>query len=576
MWKILRVFYGFLLEKKAVFILFVLLMGLVGATNAVLPFLNKTLIERIADKEVSTLSSLIAVYLAFIISKLFLWVLAMHMGDHVLIDTAASARKKVFKYLHDLDFAYHANRSTGSLISAMKRGDSAFFSFFFALNQRVIEVVIGFTTMFITFVLLQPIVGIVAFVSLLLTLAVCFFAIRYNLVTRAVFNETEDEVSAIIVDNMIGFETVKLFAKEKWEQKRLDDAFKKWKKALWVHSNSFRIYDVSIGIPLNISIGLVLYMTVLNITNGAFQLGDFVVILTFINVFFPQVWELIWAFRDIGKNYTDIEKYFAILDNKIEVKDPEKILSLPPISGQIDFEKVGFTYNKSKHRQIKDFDLNIKSGESVALVGRSGAGKTTIVKLLMRFYDVDSGAIKIDGIDIKDMTKEQLRSLIGVVPQEPVLFNNTISYNIAYGADNADEKQIKAAAKMANIYEFIESLPEKWETHVGERGIKLSGGQKQRLAIARMILSNPKIIIFDEATSHLDSESEKLIQEAFWKAAKGKTTIIIAHRLSTVMRSDKIVVIEKGKISEIGTHKELVANHDSLYKYLWDLQINIT
>ncbi|MBI3954779.1 ATP-binding cassette domain-containing protein, partial [Candidatus Collierbacteria bacterium] len=207
-----------------------------------------------------------------------------------------------------------------------------------------------------------------------------------------------------------------------------------------------------------------------------------------------------------------------------------------------------------------------------ALVGRSGAGKTTVVKLLMRFYDVEKGAITIDKINIKDFTKSQLRSFIGVVPQEPILFNNTIGYNIGYGVDKASAKEIKTAARMANLGNFIETLSEKYETNVGERGIKLSGGQKQRLAIARMILSNPDIIIFDEATSNLDSESEKLIQEAFWQIAKNKTTIIIAHRLSTIMRADRIIVMDCGKIIEMGSHRDLLTKKNGLYKHFWDLQ----
>jgi len=214
----------------------------------------------------------------------------------------------------------------------------------------------------------------------------------------------------------------------------------------------------------------------------------------------------------------------------------------------------------------------IPAGKSVAFVGKSGVGKTTLVKLLMRFYDTTEGNIKIDGINIKDFTKSRLRSFMGVVPQEPILFNNTIGYNIAYGKIDATYEEIKSAAKIANIDGFIDDLPQKYDTEVGERGVKLSGGQKQRLAIARMVLSDPDIIIFDEATSQLDSESEKLIQDAFWKVARGKTTIIIAHRLSTVIRADEIVVMSKGKIVEKDTHKNLLKNTGSLYNKFWNLQ----
>ena len=277
----------------------------------------------------------------------------------------------------------------------------------------------------------------------------------------------------------------------------------------------------------------------------------------------------------MDKSYVDIETYFGLLDNEVTVKDPEKPIKPDHISGQINFNNVTFSYKDGKQGALKNFDLKIKKGQSIAIVGKSGSGKTTLIKLLLRFFDTDKGTITIDNININNLCKDHLRGLIGVVPQEPILFNNTIGYNIGYGKENATLGEIRVAAHLANIDEFIESTKNKYETYVGERGVKLSGGQKQRLAIARMILSNPAIIIFDEATSQLDSESEKLIQDAFWKVREGKTTIIIAHRLSTVARADRIVVMEEGKIKEVGTHSELLKNKDSLYKHFWDLQIKL-
>ena len=255
--------------------------------------------------------------------------------------------------------------------------------------------------------------------------------------------------------------------------------------------------------------------------------------------------------------------------------DPANPVFKKHVGGEVKFNHVQFAYGNRIKNAINDVDLEIKKGESVALVGRSGSGKTTLVKLLMRFYDINEGSITIDGINIKDFTKDTLRDFIGMVPQEPILFNNTVAYNIGYGKDKTNLSEIREAAKIANIDDFIESLPKKYETEVGERGVKLSGGQKQRLAIARMILSDPDIVVFDEATSQLDSESEKLIQDAFWKARAGKTTIIVAHRLSTIMRADKIVVMEHGKIKEVGNHKSLLAKKDSLYSHFWNLQIKL-
>ena len=244
------------------------------------------------------------------------------------------------------------------------------------------------------------------------------------------------------------------------------------------------------------------------------------------------------------------------------------------IKGKIEFNNVTFKYDESRKDAVEKINLTVHNGQSIALVGRSGSGKTTLIKLLMRFYDVDKGSISVDGIDVRKFSKSNLRSFMGVVPQERIFFNNSMGYNIGYGKENVSKDEIIAAAKIANLNEFIGTLPKKYATQVGERGIKLSGVQKQRLAIARMILSDPDIIIFDEATSQLDSENEKLIQEALWKVSQNRTTIIIAHRLSTAMRADRIVVMEKGKIKESGSHLELLSQEKSLYRHFWELQVN--
>lgn len=392
---------------------------------------------------------------------------------------------------------------------------------------------------------------------------------------RADFNTEEDHISGIITDNLINFETVKYFAKEEWERNRLRQDFKKWTSVLWGFANTFRLIDITVGSIGNIGLFLVLFISLKQLVAAELTPGQFVLVLGFITDFYPKFYQLIFRFRDLAKNYTDLQTYFAILDNQIVIKDPVKPVHKEEVKGEIEFKNITFTYPEGKARSLHDFNLHIRNGQSVALVGKSGVGKTTIVKLLMRLYDIQKGDIAIDGINIKKFSKSQLRSFMGIVPQEPILFNNSIAFNIGYGAENATIAEIKAAAAMANMDDFIESLPKKYETNVGERGIKLSGGQKQRLAIARMILSNPDIIIFDEATSHLDSESEKAIQDAFWKAAKDKTTIIIAHRLATVVKADKIIVLEEGKIVEEGSHRALIAKKNGVYRHFWEMQSEV-
>jgi len=304
------------------------------------------------------------------------------------------------------------------------------------------------------------------------------------------------------------------------------------------------------------------------------QFGVLFAFIQFTEMFFRPVRDLSEKYDILQQAMASSERIFKLLDDNTFVLNPENPVLLTKIKGEIEFKNVWFAYNPGEY-VIKNVSFNIHPGETIAIVGATGAGKTSLINILTRFYDIEKGSITIDGIDIKNFAKSDLRSFIGVVPQEPILFNNSIAYNIGYGRDNPEPNEIRAAAKLANISEFIESLPDKYETEVGERGVKLSGGQKQRLAIARMILSNPDIVIFDEATSHLDSESEKLIQNAFWKARADKTTIIIAHRLSTVMRADKIIVMDRGKITETGTHNSLLKQKDSLYSHFWNLQIKL-
>lgn len=283
------------------------------------------------------------------------------------------------------------------------------------------------------------------------------------------------------------------------------------------------------------------------------------------------------VFRNGAKRFSDLKTYFEVLDENVSVPDPLNPLPISNITGLVSFKSVSFAYH-SQNPVFTDFSLSIKPGESVALVGLSGSGKTTLVKLLMRMYDIQSGEITIDDINIQKVSKTSLRNIIGIVPQDPLMFNHSLRYNVSYADQTASDEVVWESLKLAKLDQFVKSLPDGLETKVGERGIKLSGGQRQRLAIARVLLEKAKIIVLDEATSSLDSESEGVVQEAFWNLVKDpkepRTSIIIAHRLSTVMRSDRIVVLDKGQIAEMGTHKELLKKKTGLYKHLWSLQQN--
>ncbi len=575
MFKTLKIFFRFIFRKKLVYILVIALVVITSILQSITPYFLKLFVDTIPELNYQSLLNILFVYIAVVAGSLITDVASGWLGDVVLLDAARDARTEIFKHVQDLDFGFHSGKSTGSLISAFKRGDGAFFDLFQTLHFNLLSVIVTTCVMVFFFTKVNLYIAILMLGAVTLTVIATRFLIMNNVRRRNEFNNVEDVVSGIITDNMINYETVKLFAKEKWEVTRLKDAFKNWTKKLWGYANSFRYIDITLGIIINTSTFLVMFIMLSLTAKGTINVGDFVLIVGFIGIFFPKLWNLVWSTRNIAKNYADLEKYFGLLDEAIEVEDPKNPVVIDHVYGEIAFKNVNFAYKNRSRNAINRLTLKIEQGQSVALVGRSGSGKTTLVKLLMRFYDVTSGEITIDGINIKDFTKDTLRGFIGMVPQEPILFNNTIAYNIGYGKNHAKLKEIREAAKIANIDDFIQSLPKKYETEVGERGVKLSGGQKQRLAIARMILSDPDIVIFDEATSQLDSESEKLIQDAFWKARAGKTTIIVAHRLSTIMRADKIVVMEKGKIKEIGTHKSLLAKKDSLYSHFWNLQIKL-
>ncbi|MBU0567587.1 ABC transporter ATP-binding protein/permease [bacterium] len=572
MLKILKTFYRFVLKKRLVATAFFATIIAAPLVEGILPLYYKLFVDEIPNLNYDKLLSILIAYIGIRIVILLLHTITRFLGDSLVIPAVADLKETVFTHLHDLDFSFHTNKSSGSLISAIKRGDGAFWNFHNSIHFRLVNVLVSFFVMLYFFRLLDIRIAFLAILSFLLALVITAIFVKKNVKTRATMNKQEDKISGVIVDNMINFETVKLFAKEVWEKNRLKNIHKDWINAVWKFANTFRALDLAMGTVINTSIFLLLFFSLKLTLEKTITTGDFVLVVGFASFFYPKVFEMVWGFRDMAKGYSDLRRYFGLLDNQVEVKDPVKSVKIKRIVGEIEYKNTSFSYGDSKVDAISNINLQIRPGQSVALVGKSGAGKTTIVKLLMRFSDVTKGEIKVDRVNIKKLKKSHLRSFMGVVPQEPVLFNNTIGYNIAYGRENATKREIKAAAKLANIHDFIISLADGYKTKVGERGIKLSGGQKQRVAIARMILSDPEIVIFDEATSQLDSESEKLIQEAFWKAVKNKTTIIIAHRLSTVMRADKIVVMEDGKIVEVGSHNELIRKKGGHYKHFWDLQ----
>lgn len=571
--KVLKTFYSFFWKYKIYFI-FSFITAFIGVLfSSLLPFIYRYLIDNFSGMTRQTFFLVVGVYAAARMGGNLFSNLSYYTGDKASIPAARDARIKVFSYLQNLDFAFHTTKKSGEFISKIRRGDGAFFDIESLINRELIDdlfnlFVVGAALSFVDIKIVYTLVA-----ALLLIVLVSFVLVKKNMSTREAYNKEEDNLSHLIADNLINYETVKYFAKEKREIFSLKEAFKEWQRTLWNFALTFRQMHIAVTSVSTIAIAIILAMAASDVMNGSATAGDFVLVVSFAVQVFPSFERLVFKIRRLAKSYTDIKDYFAILDFPLVVKDPEQPLKFEYEKGAIEFKNLSFAYANGQDA-LKNISITMPAGCSTALVGRSGSGKTTMMKLLMRVYDPVEGQVLVDGFDISKIKKEDLRRNIGIVPQEPILFNNTIGYNIGYPLENASKEEIEAAAKLANLHDFIITLEKGYDTVVGERGVKLSGGQKQRLAIARVFLLNPKIIIFDEATSHLDSESERLIQDSMEKLAQGKTFIAIAHRLSTVMKADKIVVLDNGKIIEEGTHEELLSQNSGIYKRLWELQTN--
>lgn len=478
---------------------------------------------------------------------------------------------QVFRHLHEMSLRFHLQRQTGRLTRDIERG------------QRGITTLIDFTLFSIlptivevTLVLAVLIHGydwtfaVITVGALAAYLAYTILVTEWRTYMRRRMNEFDSQASARATDSLLNYETVKYFSNERWEEKHYDESLMLWERAAIRNQTSLSVLNLGQSAIIAVAVTLMMWRATVGVVDGVMTIGDLVLVNALMIQLYIPLNLLGMVYREIRQSLTDMERLFTINEMEVEIADAPEALALQVDRGEIRFEKVSFHYEASRSI-LENISFSVGAGKTVAVVGPSGAGKSTLSRLLFRFYDVTEGAISIDGQDIRSVTQRSLRAAIGIVPQDTVLFNQTLEYNIAYGRTSAMREEIEAVARMAQLDDFIARLPEGYATQVGERGLKLSGGEKQRVAIARTLLKRPQILIFDEATSSLDSRSEKQIQAAIRDIAREHTTLIIAHRLSTIVDADEILVLEHGRIVERGQHASLLAR-EGLYARMWRLQ----
>ncbi len=550
------------------------LLVLAKVTNVYVPILYKNAVDALGEPVAQAVAVPIALILAYGAAR----VLAQAFGevrDAIFAPVSQRAIRnlalEVFRHLHALSLRYHLERQTGGLSRVIERGTQG------------MEFLIRFTTFNILPTLFEIVLvgGILwtlydwrfAAVTLGAVTAYIAFSVvlsewRIKFVRR--MNDADTDANAKAIDSLLNYETVKYFGNEDHEARRFDVGRRRYETAAIRSSRTLSLLNIGQGTLIAIGLVSVMSMAGQGVVEGTMTLGDFVAVNAFLIQLYVPLNMLGFAYREIRSALVNMEKMFGLLDVPAEIADRPGAPALAVSGGEVVFDHVDFHYEQARPI-LHDVSFRVPAGKTVAIVGSSGAGKSTVSRILFRFYDVASGSVKIDGQDIRDVRQASLRAAIGVVPQDTVLFNDTIYYNIAYGRPDASREEIEQAARLARIHDFIVALPQGYEATVGERGLKLSGGEKQRVAIARTILKNPRILLFDEATSALDTRTEQEIQRSLEEVSRGRTTVVIAHRLSTVINADEIVVLDHGRVVERGRHGELLAR-DGLYADMWRRQ----
>ncbi len=559
-------------KGRAVFALVCLVLS--KWANVSVPLVLREIIDHFEGKQEQLVVVPIALVVAYGVFRL-LSSLFNELRDSIFARVRFHAMRelsnKVMRHLHQLSLRFHLERKTGAISRDIERGSRSIGSLMNYLVFSMIPIVIEFSL--IAIILLSQYtwffavtIFATAFVYIIFTLLMSDWRMDY----RHRMNKLDSEANTVAFDSLINYETVKYFNNETLEMKRYDELMDGWEDVAVKSQTTMSMLNFGQGTIIAVGVTLIMFLGVNGVSNGTISIGGLVMVNALMLQLFIPLNSLGIIYRQIKYTLADMDLVFKLLKKEPEIQDEKNANDLIIDKGEVRFENIDFSYQKERGI-LHGVDFTIPAGKTVAVVGFSGGGKSTLVRLLFRFYDVIKGKILIDGQDISQVTQDSLRKAIGIVPQDTVLFNESIFYNIQYGNLSATTAEVKQAAKMAHIDKFIESLPDGWDSIVGERGLKLSGGEKQRVAIARTILKNPLILIFDEATSSLDSTTEQAIQKTLHEISSETTTLIIAHRLSTIVDADMIIVMEAGKIIERGSHQELLAKKGR-YLSMWELQ----
>jgi ATP-binding cassette, subfamily B, heavy metal transporter len=501
--------------------------------------------------------------------------LFQELRDVVFVRVAQRAMRRValgvFRHLHSLSLRFHLERQTGGMTRDIERGTNGISTLLSYLLFSILPVLLEFAL--VAAVLLGRFdwrFAAITFGAVGLYIAFTVLVTEWRMEIRRRANELDSKANTRAIDSLLNYETVKYFGNEEFEARRYDENLRKYEDAATRSESSLGLLNIGQSLIIAAAVTALMLLAAEGVVAGSFTLGDLVLVNGLLIQLYIPLNVLGMVYRNIKQSLLDMDRMFRLLSENREIEDPPGAVELPAGPATVAFRDVDFHYVKDR-QILSGVSFSIEAGQRVAVVGHSGSGKSTLARLLYRFYDVSRGAIVVNGKNIRDIRQASLRAAIGIVPQDTVLFNDTILYNIRYGRTDAADEQVIEAARAAHIHDFIESLPQKYETAVGERGLKLSGGEKQRVAIARALLKNPRILIFDEATSALDSRAEKAIQAELERIAVGRTTLVIAHRLSTVMDADQILVLNHGRIVERGTHSQLL-DQKGEYARMWALQ----